>query len=259
MKPNNYLARLLGFFILSLAPFLAHPIYAADLPTVVQTIKPSIVGIGSYEKLRSPSVKFVGTGFAVADGLSIITNAHVANAAAPGESESLGIVTGKGTEIEFRPAKLVANDPEHDLALLRISGKPLPALELGDSGKIVEGQSIAFTGFPLGILLGLNHATHRGIVSAITPIAMPVLGSGRLDPRMVAQLRKEPYPIFQLDGTAYPGNSGSPLYDPETGVVYGVINMVFVKGVKENAITNPSGITYAIPIKFARDLLMQGK
>jgi S1-C subfamily serine protease len=259
MKPNNYMACLLGFVTLCLAPFLAHSIHAADLPTVVQTIKPSIVGIGSYEKLRSPSVKFVGTGFAVADGLSIITNAHVANAAAPGENESLGIITGKGTEIEFRPAKLVANDPEHDLALLRISGKPLPALELGDSGKIVEGQSIAFTGFPLGILLGLNHATHRGIVSAITPIAMPVLGSGRLDPRMVAQLRKEPYPIFQLDGTAYPGNSGSPLYDPETGVVYGVINMVFVKGVKENAITNPSGITYAIPIKFARDLLMQGK
>jgi S1-C subfamily serine protease len=150
---------------------------------------------------------------------------------------------------------LAASDPEHDLALLKISGKPLPALELGDSGKIVEGQSIALTGFPLGILLGLNHVTHRGIVSAITPITMPALGSGRLDARMIAQLRKQPFPIFQLDGTAYPGNSGSPLYDPETGVVYGVINLVFVKGMKENAITNPSGITYAIPSHHVRDLL----
>ena len=37
------------------------------------------------------------------------------------------------------------------------------------------------------------------------------------------------YPIFQLDATAYPGNSGSPLYDPESGEVIAVINMVFVK------------------------------
>jgi S1-C subfamily serine protease len=172
-----------------------------------------------------------------------------------GESESLGVVIGKGNELEFRPAKLVTSDPEHDLALLRISGKPLSAMELGDSGKVVEGQSVAFTGFPLGIVLGLNHVTHRGIVSAITPIVMPALASTKLDGKMIAQLRKASYPVFQLDGTAYPGNSGSPLYDPQTGVVYGVVNMVFVKGMKENAITNPSGITYAIPSNFIRDLL----
>jgi S1-C subfamily serine protease len=228
---------------------------ASDLPRTIQTIKPSVVGIASYVKTRSPAVKLVGTGFAVADGLDIITNAHVATAVPAGESESLGVVIGKGTEIEFRPAKLLANDPDHDLALLRISGKPLPPMALGDSGQVVEGQSVAFTGFPLGIVLGLNHVTHRGIVSAITPIVMPALGSTKLDAKMFAQLRKAPYDVFQLDGTAYPGNSGSPVYDPETGVVYGVVNMVFVKGMKENAITNPSGITYAIPSKYIGALL----
>ncbi len=64
---------------------------------------------------------------------------------------------------------------------------------------------------------------------------------------MIGQLQKPRYAVFQLDGTAYPGSSGSPLYDPETGLVYGVINMVFVKGTKEAALSNPSGITYAIP------------
>jgi serine protease Do len=262
MKPNNFMWNSLSYaaclFILCTNFCFIKPLWAADLPRTIQTIKPSIVGIGSYEKTRSPAVKFVGTGFVVGDGLNIITNAHVASAAVSGDNESLGIVIARGEQIEFRSANMVAADPEHDLALLKISGKPLPAMQLGDSSTVVEGQSIVFTGFPLGIVLGLNHATHRGIISAITPIVMPALGAGRLDPRMVAQLRRTPYAIFQLDGTAYPGNSGSPVYDPETGAVYGVVNMVFVKGIKETAITNPSGITYAIPSKYVWNLL-QGK
>ena len=64
-----------------------------------------------------------------------------------------------------------------------------------------------------------------------------------------------PYEVFQLDATAYPGNSGSPLYHPDTGVVIGVINKVFVKESKENLLKEPSGITYAIPAKFAEALL----
>jgi S1-C subfamily serine protease len=56
---------------------------------------------------------------------------------------------------------------------------------------------------------------------------------------------------------AYPGNSGSPLYDGHTGEVIGVINAVFVKSTKENALKDPSGITYAIPAKYVRELLEQ--
>lgn len=240
---------------------LAGSVLASELPRTIERVKPSVVGIGSYQKTRSPAVTFVGTGFVVGDGLSVITNAHVVkNLIAGGNNENgevLGIIIGKGEATEFRGARLVALDAEHDLAHLKIGGTPLPALALGDSSKVVEGQGVSFTGFPLGMVLGLHHVTHRAIVSSLTPIVMPALHSGKLDVKMIAQLRKAPFVIFQLDGTAYPGNSGSPVYEPETGAVVGVINMVFVKGMKEAAISQPSGITYAIPAGYVRELLQR--
>jgi len=231
---------------------------AAELADTIAAVKPAVVGIGSYQGTRSPQIKFNGTGFVVGDGLSVITNAHVIPELLDSEHmETLGIVTGNANAVEFRPATLVAIDRQHDLVHLRLTGAPMPALKLGDSETVREGQTLAFTGFPLGMVLGLNRATHRATLAAITPIAMPSLNSRALDARTIAQLQKSPFSIFQLDGTAYPGNSGSPLYDPDNGTVYGVINMVFVKGLKENAITNPSGITYAIPANYVRELLQR--
>ncbi len=239
-----------------LACFFADPAWSGDLIHTIEIVKPSVVGIGSFQKTRSPAVVFMGTGFAVSDGLNVITNAHVVHGIIDnGVNDTLGIIIGKGETIEFRPATLVAMDKEHDLAHLKIGGPPLPAMELGNSDTAVEGQALAFTGFPLGMVLGLHHVTHRGMISALTPIVMPALGSKRLDVKMIAQLRKSSYMVFQLDATAYPGNSGSPLYEPDTGTVHGVINSVFVKGTKETAISHPSGITYAIPIKYVRELL----
>jgi S1-C subfamily serine protease len=104
------------------------------------------------------------------------------------------------------------------------------------------------------MVLGLYHATHRGIVAAITPMAIPGFGGKDLSPQAIKALR-EPFDVYQLDATAYPGNSGSPVYDPETGDVIGVINSVFVKRTKEAVLTEPSGITYAIPAKFLKALL----
>lgn len=236
----------------------AAPLHAADLPRTIATVKGSVVGVGTFLKTRSPATAFYGTGFVVDDGLSIITNAHVVPERIDTENrEALGVVIARGSEIEFRPAVLVALDRAHDLAHLRISGAPLPALRLGDSGAAVEGQELAFTGFPLGMVLGLHPATHRALLAAITPIVLPSLTSRQLDARMIAQLQRAPFAIFQLDGTVYPGNSGSPVYDPASGAVLGVINMTFVKGLKENAITHPSGIAYAIPSSYVRDLLQQ--
>lgn len=42
---------------------------------------------------------------------------------------------------------------------------------------------------------------------------------------------------------------------PESGAVLGILNMVFVKGTKESALTNPSGISYAIPVSFLKALI----
>ena len=71
---------------------------------------------------------------------------------------------------------------------------------------------------------------------------------------MLKRLR-DPYMVYQLDGTAYPGNSGSALYDATNGEVIAVINKVFVQTTKEAVISNPSGITYAIPIRHLKKLM----
>lgn len=240
-------------FLLSVAQT---PAPAAELSGTIAVVKPSVVGVGTYQRTRSPAIRFVATGFAVGDGLSVITNAHSIPALPDTEKmETLGIVVGSGSELTFRPATLAGIDNEHDLAHLRLAGAPLPALQVGDSATAREGRSFAFTGFPLGMALGMHPATHRAMLSAITPVVMPSPGSRNLDPRVLRQLQKTPFMIFQLDGTAYPGNSGSPLYDPDNGVVYGIINMVLIKGLKESAITHPSGISYAIPARYIRDLL----
>ncbi|MET3118400.1 serine protease Do [Undibacterium sp. GrIS 1.8] len=231
---------------------------ASDFPTLVKTLKPSIVAIGTFQKTRSPAVNFSGTGFVVGDGLTVITNAHVVNGLSLlASDEIIGILTAKGESTEFRSAVVIAVDEEHDLARLKISGAPLPAMELGSPDKIAEGQAIAFTGFPLAAVLGFHPATHRGIISAITPVTKPTPDSKRLDAKVITQLRRSAYQVYQLDATAYPGNSGSPVYDPESGIVVGVINSVAIKGLKETAITNPSGISYAIPVNFVHELLMR--
>jgi len=241
--------------------------WGSELTRTIDTVKPAIVGIATFKKTRSPVVNFMGTGFVVGNGLDVITNAHVILDAVNNESrespgdikESLGILTGKGAAPEFRAAVVVSIDKEHDIAHLKISGTPLPFMEFGDSGIVKEGQSLAFTGFPIGMVLGFYPVTHRGMVSAITPVVLPALNSAKLDVKMITQLHKSAFSVFQLDGTAYPGSSGSPLYDPETGVVYGILNMVFVKGLKENALSQPSGISYAIPGNFIRDMLRQSQ
>jgi len=241
-----------------LSPALPDVARAAELTAVIPTVKRSVVGVGTFERTRSPATVFVGTGFVVGDGLSVITNSHVVPATIDTERmEQIGIVTMDGEIVRFRPAQLVARDAEHDLAHLRLTGTPLPALELVDSDKALEGQALAFTGYPLGMVLGLHAATHRATLAAITPVVTPSLNSRKLDVRQLVQLQRAPFNIFQLDATAYPGNSGSPLYDPASGKVWGVINAVFVKGLKETAITNPSGITYAIPGNYVRELLQQ--
>ena len=228
---------------------------AADMVQTILAVKPAVVAIATSQKLRSPAVVFFGTGFVVGDGLTVVTNAHVVAPQMDSEKNgSLGVLTGSGQTPEFRGARVAAIDREHDLAILKIDGAPLPPLQLAGR-EVVEGQLVAFTGFPLGMVLGFHHATHRAMVSAITPVLQPAISSQGLDTKTIAQLQRSAYHIIQLDGTAYPGNSGSPVYEPTSGLVYGIINMVYVKGLKESAISQPSGITYAIPSVFIRDLL----
>ncbi len=104
-------------------------------------------------------------------------------------------------------------------------------------------------------MLGFSPVTHRGIVSSVTRIALPAPTSRQLSARAVAQIREGAFGVYQLDATAYPGNSGGPVFDVATGRVIGVINMVLVNGTRESALTHPTGISYAIPVRFVRALL----
>jgi S1-C subfamily serine protease len=229
-----------------------------DLTESVARIKPSIVGVGTFQKTRNPSAIFVGTGFAIADGQHVVTNAHVlpreVNVA---QKESLIVLIPGEDEPSARSASIVALDRVHDLALLRFTGDRLPALPIGDSKALKEGQQLAFTGFPIGMALGLYPATHRATLAALVPIARAGVTAKQLNPGMIKRLRDSAYVIFQLDATAYPGNSGSPLFDPATATVYGIINSVFIQGTREQVITRPSGITYAIPSAHIRNMLEQ--
>lgn len=236
------------------------PAWAEQRIKTIAQVKSAVVAIASYHKTRVPAFEFIGSGFVIEDGLTVITNAHVVETVGIANTEEvLGVITGSGETPDFREAKLINSDAEHDLAQLKISGTPLPVLKIGNSGTVHEGQSLLFTGFPLGMALGFHHVTHQAMVSAITPVAIPARQARGLNARIIKRLRETPYYVFQLDGTAYPGNSGSPLYDPENGEVFGVVNNVFVKGTKESALSRPSGITYAIPARFILELIERGK
>jgi serine protease Do len=227
---------------------------AADLSAVIDKVRPAVVAVGTVQQTRRPPALFRATGFAVADGLYILTNAHVLPEVLDvKQQEYLAVFTGRGQHFEARRATPAAVDGEHDLVLLKIDGSPLPALSLDWSRQVREGEEIAFTGFPIGIVLGLYPVTHRGMVSALTPIAIPLSSAGQLNSTLIKRLR-DPFEVIQLDATAYPGNSGSPLYDSGTGRVFGVVNSGFVKESKEAVLKQPSGITYAIPIGYAKAL-----
>jgi S1-C subfamily serine protease len=228
---------------------------AGGLADTIGLVKPSVVAVGTYQRTRKPAADLLGTGFVVGDGLHVVTSGHVIPRALDDtHRETLSVFLPGGETVEARPAELVAEDPEHDLAVLRISDTPLPALSLGDDETAREGQSVAFTGFPAAPALGLYPVTHRGIISAVTPVAVPPPSAGYLNHRMIQRLR-ENYTVFQLDATAYPGNSGSPLFDPATGAVIGVVGSVGIKETKERVLQDPSGITYAIPIRYVKELL----
>lgn len=230
----------------------------ADLADTVDRIKPSIVVVGTFKKTNSPQFVLRGTGFVVGDGNQIATNAHVVPEGTDPDGPVLVVQTRTNDgEVQLRRAQLINRDKEHDLAVLRIEGQQLPALTLANSNSVREGQDVGFTGFPIGGALGFSPVTHRGIVSSITPIALPSGNSQQLNEKLIHKLKGGVFNIFQLDATAYPGNSGSPVFNSESGEVIGIINMVFIKSTREAALSNPSGISYAIPATYLKALLFQ--
>jgi serine protease Do len=228
----------------------------AGLPDTIVRVKGSVLLVGTYVATDSPRFQLRGTGFLVGDGRLVVTSAHVLPPrASGGNASALVVQVRKGSdEWEPRAVTTLGVDVARDLALLRMEGPPGPALTVGDSRVVQEGDALAFMGFPIGGLLGYSAVTHRAVVSSITTDLNAPFAEGATASSGKGS-RSDPLEIFQLDGTAYPGNSGGPLFHQQTGEVLGVMNMVLIKSTREAAMSQPSGISYAIPSRYVVELL----
>ncbi len=251
MKPRYALFLVCGLLLGWSAPA------AADLADTVAKIKPAVVLVGTFKATQNPRFQFRGTGFLVGDGQQVVTSAHVLPPEQGGaDAPELVVQLRQGQDgWQMRAARLQGQDGARDLALLRIEGPGGPVLALGDSRRVREGDDLAFMGFPIGGVLGFSSVTHRATVSSITAAALPSPSAQRLTEQAIRGLRGASFEIFQLDATAFPGNSGGPLFDPASGVLLGVVSMTLVKGRRESALSHPSGIVYAVPGRYVKDLL----
>lgn len=170
-----------------------------------------------------PQSQGQGSGFIIDSEGHIVTNNHVVPDAA-----EVQVILNDGSRYR---AEVKGRDPKTDLALLKIdAGKPLPHVELGDSGGTRVGDWVLAVGNPFG----LGGSVSAGIVSA----------RGR-------DINSGPYDDYlQIDAPINRGNSGGPLFDA-AGRVVGV----------NTAIYSPSGgnvgIGFAIPSSTARAVVAQ--
>ncbi len=181
---------LLGF--LSLFPYVSA--FAAEPASVAELAKkarPSIVLITMSGRESSDSR--LGTGFVIsADGL-IATNLHVI-----GEARPITVQTSDGKKLAV--TEIRAWDRNLDLAVLKVDGKDLPALELGDSAKLEQGAPMVALGNPYG----LKNSVVGGVISEVREI------DGRR--------------MLQLAMPVEPGNSGGPVLDGQ-GKVVGIVTL----------------------------------
>lgn len=240
-------------FLMSTFSFAQDQRSQPTLPQLIKQSQPGIVAIGLYTPLEAKDPRLLGSGFVIGDGKHIVTNYHVvATELRTDVVQRYVAIAGKGEQPQVITVELLAIDPVHDLAILSID-KTLTPLSLASDEFVDEGTDIYFIGFPIGAVLGYFPSTHQGIISAIAPDINPARNANELTIQMLARLKK-PFMIYQLDATAFPGNSGSPVFSRDTGEVIAVINKVFVSAGKEAALSNPSGISYAIPVKHLRKL-----
>jgi len=137
----------------------------------------------------------LGSGVIISPDGYIITNNHVIEGATD--------IRVTMSNREILPARLIGADPLTDLAVLKINGKDLPSVPLGDSTKLRPGQTVLAFGNPYGFRFTVT----RGIVSALNR------------PNPSQEDRRKPGEFIQTDAAINPGNSGGPLVDARGEVV----------------------------------------
>ena len=162
----------------------------------------------------------LGTGFVISADGYVVTNNHVVDGA-----DEVLVKMRDGTEHE---ARVVGTDPKLDVALLKVKGKGMKAVKIGNSKALRVGDWVVAIGNPFG----LSQTVTAGIVSA----KGRVIGSG-------------PYDDFiQTDAAINPGNSGGPLFNRK-GEVVGINTAIYSRSGGNN------GIGFAIPINLAKPIL----
>ncbi len=153
----------------------------------------------------------VGSGFVLSSDGLIMTNAHVVE----GADEVIVTLTDKR---EFK-AKLIGADKRSDVALLKIEAAGLPAIKVGDVGRLKVGEWVVAIGSPFG----LDNTVTAGIVSAKQRDTGDYL------------------PFIQTDVAINPGNSGGPLINMR-GEVVGINSQIYSRS------GGSMGISFAIPM-----------
>ncbi len=246
-----------GFFLIGCFLFAGTVFAGERLANLVKMLQPGVVGVGVFSPIDGNQATLEGSGFVIGNGKYIATNYHVVERELDTSKVQFRVVySGKGKRSKLHKVKLVDFDPIFDLAILEVVEEHAyldPVFTFASDELKRPGEDIAFIGFPIGSVLGLFPAVHKGIIAAVTPSSTPAKSSNQLTVSLIDRLQRA-FNVYQLDATAFPGNSGSALFDANSGEVIGVINKVMVQGGKEYALSSPSGITYAIPVKHLRNL-----